>query len=73
MKSTVKVWLLLVATGAAIAAVWGGETGDGLLVVLALLLGEATAIAMLGGAIGLGIASVLCIGIRSFPAFIQET
>lgn len=41
--------------------------------VLGLLLGEAAGIAMLGGALGLGVAAFLCVGIRSFPAFIQET
>lgn len=41
--------------------------------VMGLLLGEAAAIAMIGGALGLGLASFLCLGIRSLPAFVQET
>ncbi len=51
MKSTVKVWLLLVAAGAAIAAVWGVETGDGPLVAGALLVGMAAIVPILVPAI----------------------
>lgn len=41
--------------------------------VIGILLGEASAIALAGGALGLVLASVLCIGVRSLPAFVQET
>jgi uncharacterized protein YjbI with pentapeptide repeats len=47
VKLTVKVLLLVVATGAAIAAVWGVETGDGPLVTAAILLGMAAIVPIL--------------------------
>jgi putative ABC transport system permease protein len=41
--------------------------------ILTLLLGEAAVLALMGGALGLVLASILCAGLRQAPAFLSET
>lgn len=40
--------------------------------VLGIILGEAAVISLIGGALGLVLAALLCFGMRSAPAFVQE-
>jgi len=40
--------------------------------ILGMILGEALLLALIGGAIGLGLASLLCIMVRQAPAFISQ-
>src|SRR6185295_9602154 len=40
--------------------------------ILGMILGEALLLALIGGAIGLGLASLLCVMVRQAPAFISQ-